>query len=393
MRGIPNYLIHSISQFIIQFVRKRRMAASSRSPHSTRMHQAALHQPIDSTRWNAVVARDRAAAGAFVYAVRSTGVYCRPGCASRRPRRDRVTFFDTPDEAEGAGFRPCRRCRPRDVVGPDPWVERIRCACVYLANVDGHLPLASLARRLGGSPYHLQRNFKRIVGITPRQYAEACRLQRVKQGLRGRRSVTDATLDAGFGSSSRLYERAVPKLGMTPSTYRRGGEGAAISFTTVESPMGRLLVAATPRGVCRVSMGRAGSSAPGGARTRIPEGRHHPRCWRACTLDTADSRPPCRSRAADGSPAGHPGDGVPVAGLAGACRHPVRLDANLRRGGSGDRAAAGGPRRGACLRGQPGRARDSVPPRRPARGRSRRLSVGSVAKEGAAGFGAPPPGY
>jgi AraC family transcriptional regulator of adaptative response/methylated-DNA-[protein]-cysteine methyltransferase len=220
------------------------------------MHQAAL-QPIESTRWDAVVARDRSAVGAFVYAVRSTGIYCRPGCASRRPRRDRVTFFETPDEAEGAGFRPCRRCRPRDVVGPDPWVDRIRRACVYLANVDGHLPLASLARRLGGSPYHLQRNFKRIVGITPRQYAEACRLQRVKRGLRDRKSVTDATLDAGFGSSSRLYERAVPKLGMTPSTYRRGGAGVQMKFTTVESPVGRLLIAATERGVCLVSIGRS----------------------------------------------------------------------------------------------------------------------------------------
>jgi AraC family transcriptional regulator, regulatory protein of adaptative response / methylated-DNA-[protein]-cysteine methyltransferase len=214
-------------------------------------------QSIDTTRWNAVVTRDRSASGRFVYAVRSTGVYCRPGCASRRPRHDRVAFFDTPADAERAGYRPCRRCRPRDIPLPDPWIDRIQRACVYLANVDGHVTLTSLARRLGGSPYHLQRNFKRIVGITPRQYAEACRLQRIRRGLRARKSVTDATLDAGFGSSSRLYERAVPKLGMTPSTYRRGAAGVPIRFTTVDSAVGRLLIAATARGVCLVSMGRS----------------------------------------------------------------------------------------------------------------------------------------
>ena len=238
-------------------------------------------QSIDASRWNAVVARDRNASGTFVYAVSSTGVYCRPGCASRRPRRDRVAFFDTPGDAERAGFRACRRCRPREAAAnPDPWIDRIRRACVYLANVEGHVTLPSLARRLGGSPYHLQRNFKRIVGITPRKYAEACRLQRIKRGLRGSKSVTDAMLDAGFGSSSRLYERAVPKLGMTPSTYRRGAAGVAIRFTTVSSEVGRLLIAATARGVCLVSMGRSDAELqaslrreyPGASITRDPGG-------------------------------------------------------------------------------------------------------------------------
>jgi AraC family transcriptional regulator of adaptative response/methylated-DNA-[protein]-cysteine methyltransferase len=233
------------------------------------MLQAAI-QSIDSIRWNAIVARDRAATGTFVYAVRSTGVYCRPGCPSRRPRPDRVAFFDTPADAERAGYRPCRRCRPRDAAAPDPWIDRIRRACVYLSNVDGHLPLASLARRLGGSPYHLQRNFKRIVGISPRQYAEACRLKRVKRGLRGRKSVTDAMLDAGFGSSSRLYERAVPKLGMTPSTYRSGAVGVRIGYATVTSPVGRLLIAATPRGVCLVSMGRSDAELQGALEREYP---------------------------------------------------------------------------------------------------------------------------
>jgi AraC family transcriptional regulator of adaptative response/methylated-DNA-[protein]-cysteine methyltransferase len=227
-------------------------------------------ESIDTTRWNAVVTRDRSASGTFVYAVRSTGVYCRPGCASRRPRRDRIAFFDTPDEAERAGFRACRRCQPRQTADSDPWLDRIRRACVYLANVDGHVTLHSLARRLGGSPYHLQRNFKRIVGLTPREYAEACRLQRIRRGLRASKSITDAMLDAGFGSSSRLYERAVPKLGMTPSTYRRGGAGVPIRFTTVDSPIGRLLVAATARGVCLVSMGRSDAELQASLRREYP---------------------------------------------------------------------------------------------------------------------------
>ena len=208
----------------------------------------------DSARWQAVLARDRRADGVFVYAVRSTGVYCRPSCASRRPRRDRVAFFASPAEAERGGYRACRRCRPNEMATADPWIEKIRRACVYLAHVDGHPSLATLATRLGGSPYHLQRNFKRIVGVTPREYAEACRLRNVKRRLREGGAVTAAMVDAGYGSSSRFYERAAPRLGMSPSTYRRGGAGMNIRYTIVDSPLGRLLVAATTRGVCAVAM-------------------------------------------------------------------------------------------------------------------------------------------
>lgn len=208
-----------------------------------------------TSMWNSVIARDRSADGAFVYAVASTGVYCRPSCPSRRPRRENVAFFDTTDEARRAGFRACKRCHPDETVAVDPWIEKIRRACVYLANVDGHPSLAGLASRIGGSPYHLQRNFKRIVGVTPREYADAIRLRKVKRSLRHGEDVTGAMVDAGYGSSSRFYERAVPKLGMSPSAYRRGGAGMAIRYATVDSPLGRLLVAATDRGVCSVAMG------------------------------------------------------------------------------------------------------------------------------------------
>ena len=138
--------------------------------------------------------------------------------------------------------------------GDDPWIGKIRRACVYLASVSGHPSLAALARRIGGSPYHLQRNFKRLVGVTPREYAEACRLRGVKGRLRAGGAVTAAVFDAGYGSSSRFYERAAPKLGMRPSTYRRGGAGADVRYTIVDSPLGRLLVAATAHGVCSIAM-------------------------------------------------------------------------------------------------------------------------------------------
>ena len=211
----------------------------------------------EGARWQAVLARDSGADGVFVYAVRSTSIYCRPSCPSRRPRRDRVAFFETPAQARHAGFRACRRCNPDASVVADPWIDKIRRATEYLSNVDGHPSLATLAARLGGSPYHLQRNFKRLVGVTPREYAEACRLRRVKSGLRRGGPVTAAMYDAGYASSSRFYEGAVPKLGMSPSTYRSGGAGMMIRFTIADSPLGRLLVAATPRGVCAVAMGAA----------------------------------------------------------------------------------------------------------------------------------------
>jgi AraC family transcriptional regulator of adaptative response/methylated-DNA-[protein]-cysteine methyltransferase len=204
------------------------------------------------SRWNAVLTRDKSADGQFVYAVSSTGVYCKPSCASRRPRRDRVVFFDTADDAVRAGYRACRRCKPHAASTVDPWIEKVRRACVYLANVDGHVSLAHLAARLGGSPYHLQRSFKRLVGVTPREYAEACRLRKMKRSLRRGESVTGAMLDAGYSSSSRFYEQAASKLAMKPQVYRRGAAGKEIAYAIGDSPLGRLLVAATSKGICAV---------------------------------------------------------------------------------------------------------------------------------------------
>jgi AraC family transcriptional regulator of adaptative response/methylated-DNA-[protein]-cysteine methyltransferase len=208
-------------------------------------------------RWRAVMARDTRADGRFLYAVQSTGIYCKPSCPSRRPRRHQVAFFDAAAEAERAGYRACKRCRPNMPATKDPWIARVDHACQLLARSDQRLSLAELAKRIGGSRYHLQRNFKRVVGVTPRAYLDARRLGVVKRALRRGDPVTGAVFEAGYGSSSRFYERASAKLGMAPSTYRRGGVGMKIRYTIVDSALGRLLVAATDRGVCAVAIGRA----------------------------------------------------------------------------------------------------------------------------------------
>jgi AraC family transcriptional regulator of adaptative response/methylated-DNA-[protein]-cysteine methyltransferase len=205
--------------------------------------------------WHAVLARDASRDGAFVWAVRSTGVYCRPSCPVRRPTRAQVAFYPLPEVAERAGYRPCRRCRP-DSAGGDAQVELVRRTCRFIAaNLEGPLTLADLGAEADLSPAHLQRVFKRITGISPRQYADACRLGVLKARLRQRRTVTMAMYEAGYGSSSRLYERASAQLGMTPGAYRKGGQAVAIRYTLTDCPLGRLLLAATERGVCAVYLG------------------------------------------------------------------------------------------------------------------------------------------
>ncbi len=196
-------------------------------------------------RWQAVMARDRRFDGAFVYAVRSTGIYCRPSCGSRKPRRSQVSFFPIPEAAEREGFRACRRCHPAAANGSDPTVALVREACRAIA--AGQVP--------PGDPRRLARAFKRILGITPRAYAEARRVARFKQELKRRKQVSPALYEAGYGSTSRVYERTHEQLGMTPATYAHGGAGVEIVFVTVPTALGRLLVAATDRGVCRVMLG------------------------------------------------------------------------------------------------------------------------------------------
>jgi AraC family transcriptional regulator, regulatory protein of adaptative response / methylated-DNA-[protein]-cysteine methyltransferase len=207
-------------------------------------------------RWRAVQARDRRYDGAFVYAVRSTGIYCRPSCPARRPSRGRVVFFRSARAAEAAGFRPCRRCLPRAVSPLHPAGDAVRDLCRYIeAHLDERLTLPRLAARLGMSPFALHRAFKRVLGVTPREYADAQRIERLKASLAGGKDVTTALYEAGYSSSSRLYERAARRLGMTPAVYRRGGPGMQIRYSISSCPLGRMLVAATDRGVCAVCLG------------------------------------------------------------------------------------------------------------------------------------------
>ncbi len=221
--------------------------------------------------WRAVLARDARLDGRFVYAVRSTGIYCRPSCPSRRPRRAQAVFYPLPEAAEREGFRPCRRCQPRRAAR-DPQAELVGRVCRHIdAHLDEPLTLAALAVPAGMRPLRLQRTFRRLMGITPRQYADARRLGSLKKSLQEGRDVTTSLYEAGYGSSSRLYERSDAQLGMTPATYRRGGRGMRIGYTVVDCPLGRLLVAATLRGVSAVYLGDSDRPLEAALRREYPQ--------------------------------------------------------------------------------------------------------------------------
>jgi AraC family transcriptional regulator of adaptative response/methylated-DNA-[protein]-cysteine methyltransferase len=212
-----------------------------------------LDFPDEETCWQAVLARDARYNGVIYFAVRSTGVYCRPTCPSRRPRRDRVAFFASPEAAEAAGFRPCKRCYPRDAV--EPRVALVQEAVRLIEAAEESVRLDDLAKRLNVSLYYFHRTFKAVTGLTPRQYAASQRAQRFKVIVRKGLDVSGALYEAGYSSSSRLYEDASGRLGMTPASYRFGGKNMSIHYTIVDSPLGRLLVAGTERGICQVSFG------------------------------------------------------------------------------------------------------------------------------------------
>jgi AraC family transcriptional regulator of adaptative response/methylated-DNA-[protein]-cysteine methyltransferase len=233
---------------------------------------AALAPTLDPRhQWRIVLARDRRYDGDFVYAVRSTGIYCRPSCPSRRPRRTVVRFFPIPEAAEAAGFRACRRCHPSRLQPHDPAVALVRELCRAIdAQPDGPADLTALGRRAGRSPHQVLRAFRRVLGVSPRQYRDARRVSRLKSSLKEMPHVSPAIYEAGFGSSSRVYERAAGALGMTPATYARGGRGAAIRYSVVPSPLGTLLVAATERGICKIGLGDSAAALERDLRREFP---------------------------------------------------------------------------------------------------------------------------
>jgi AraC family transcriptional regulator of adaptative response/methylated-DNA-[protein]-cysteine methyltransferase len=209
---------------------------------------------LNDDRWKAVQRRDRTRDGEFVFAVSSTGIYCRPSCPARRPKPENVRFFGDPTAAERAGFRACRRCRPR--AEKNAQEELVARATAWLdAHLHERVTLPRLAAELGVSAGYLQRTFTRLTGVSPRAYAAARRLENAKSQMRAGADVTSALYAAGYGSSSRFYDQARDQLGMTPSSYRRGGAGMTIRYATADSPVGRLLVAETERGICAVSIG------------------------------------------------------------------------------------------------------------------------------------------
>ncbi|MDD5542599.1 MAG: bifunctional DNA-binding transcriptional regulator/O6-methylguanine-DNA methyltransferase Ada [Acidobacteriia bacterium] len=223
-------------------------------------------------RWQAVLNRDAVYDGQFVFAVSTTRVFCRPSCPARHAKREHVVFFNTASKAEAAGFRACFRCRPNENGGDHKQADLVHRVCAAIDEDLSATPtLGQLSRQFHISPHKLQRTFKSVMGITLRHYTEGRRMKQFKSQVRNGNGVTDAMYEAGFSSSSRLYEKSNAHLGMTPKTYRRGGIGMKIEYSIVDSPLGRLLVGGTERGICAIYMGNSDAHLISELRQEYPE--------------------------------------------------------------------------------------------------------------------------
>jgi AraC family transcriptional regulator, regulatory protein of adaptative response / methylated-DNA-[protein]-cysteine methyltransferase len=261
--------------------------------------QAEAPSMNEAMAWESVLQRDASADDRFLYAVTTTGIYCRPSCPSRRPKRDNVAFFSSAAAAEEAGFRACQRCRPNRAKAPHRAVERAReYIDTHIADLgEERITLELLGEESGLSPYHLQRKFKEIVGLTPAQYIRARKSERLKGELKRGETVSRATFGAGYGSSSRVYGDSDKRLGMTPATYRRGGAGAHIEYVTAKTSLGFLLVGATDRGICAVTLGNDTKTLeraleleyPAATRTYVSHPSSSLQAWVADIIEAVDS--------------------------------------------------------------------------------------------------------
>ena len=242
----------------------------------TQAKPATAPYATDAARWQAVCARDAAADGQFYFAVVTTGVYCRPNCAARQPKRENVRFYDTVATAEAAGFRACKRCRPTGRSIAETQADAVRHACRLIDEAETPPSLTDLAEAVGISPFHFHRVFRAVLGVTPKDYAAARRVERLKRELDDGTPVAQAIYGAGYGSSSRLYETTHATLGMTPAAFQQGAKGKRIDWTVTPTALGPLLIAATPDGVCMIEFGadevalerRLEARFPSAARTR-----------------------------------------------------------------------------------------------------------------------------
>ena len=248
--------IHFAEPFRIDFEQTLRYFPTMQTRKSSNANATLQVSPRKAAQyWRATVERDARADGTFVLAVRSTHIYCRPSCPARRPLRQNVIFFYTGEQAEKQGFRPCLRCRPNEIAASAALVAR---AAKYLSeSSEEGLRLSALARQLNANAGTLRRAFRQVTGLAPRELAQALRVKRFKSLLRAGKNITDALYETGYGSSSRIYERSNAQLGMTPATYRKGGKGMKIEYTIAKSPLGKVLVAATERGVSAIYLGDA----------------------------------------------------------------------------------------------------------------------------------------
>ncbi len=312
----------------------------------------------------------------FVYGVTSTGIFCRPTCPSRRPRRDRARFFAHGDLAAAEGFRPCRRCRPQEASTSTPALDRIRGTAHTIASRRGSsVSLSALARAAGIGQHQLLRSFKQALGITPREYADACRTGCLKSALKSGLGVADAGYAAGYGSGSRVYERAPSMLGMTPARYAAGGKGETVRYAIARSSIGHVLVASTARGICAVTLGDNAETLSRGLAGEFPGARVE----RADeSLTAAEGRGGQRRwpRARSATPPRCPGHRVSATRVEGIAAHPARTDPHVWGGRRAHRPSDRNPRRRSRLRVESCCADRPVPPGR-ARGRKRqRLPVG-----------------